>query len=233
MISFDAKRHAYINNDSRIEYTPVTTFINKFKEPFDVEKFSKLVASREGVSQDEIKKRWNTIKNDACDFGTNAHSLIEEYWSSEGEKNKDNELVVRFLQKSNLKLSNTLNECLVYNHEYKIAGTSDFIVNNKNDFSIVDLKTNKSFRFTSKYNKSMLAPISHLPECEYSVYCLQVSLYAYLYHTMTGKTVGELSMLWLNKETNEFEKYSCPYLYSDIKNMLESYKCQGLSRSNK
>jgi len=230
VISFDSKRHAYINDNSALEYIPVTAFINKFKEPFDVEKFSRIVAAREGVSQDEIKKRWTTIKNDACDFGTNAHSLIEDYWSSEGEKNKDNELVVKFLEKSNLKLSNTLNECIVYNHEYKIAGTSDFIVNNKNSFSIVDLKTNKNFRFSSKYNKTMLSPISHLPECEYSVYSLQVSTYAYLYHCMTGKKVGNLSLFWYDKKEDEFYHYPCLYLYNDVKSMLEEFKRRGFKK---
>lgn len=233
MISFDQKRHAYINENSSTEYISVTTFINKYKEPFDVEKFSKLVAKREGITPEEVKTRWTTIKNDACDFGTSSHNLIEEYWSSNGEKNKDNELVKKFLDKSQLRLSNTLNEQIVYNHEYKIAGTSDFIVNNKNSFSVLDLKTNKNFRFSSKYNKNMLDPISHLPECEYSTYCLQVSLYAYLYQSMTGKGVGELSIIWLNRETNEFEKYPSPYLYNDIKNMLESYKRQGISKNNK
>lgn len=230
MVSFNKSKHSYVNDNSDLEYVSVTSLINSFKEIFDVDKHSKIVADREGVSQQEIINRWNQIKKTACDFGTNLHNKVECYIKSKGKEYNNDEQIVKFLKLSKLKLDNILNETVVYNHEYRIAGTADIIVDKGETFDILDLKTNKNFRFDSKFNKNMLQPISHLPECEYSVYSLQVSTYAYLYHCMTGKKVGNLSLFWYDKKEDEFYHYPCLYLYNDVKSMLEEFKRRGFKK---
>ena len=46
---------------------------------------------------------------------------------------------------------------------------------------IFDWKTNKKMNYRSKYQNMMLDPISHLEECEFSTYSLQLSLYNIYY----------------------------------------------------
>ena len=230
MVVFNKEKHSYTNPTSSLDYCSVTSLINSFKEVFDLEKQSRIVAEREGVSQDEIKKRWNTIKVNACNFGTNLHSKIEENIESKGVLHLDDELVKKFISFSNINYKKALSETIVYSHEYRVAGTSDIIIDNDKTFDILDLKTNKNFRFSSKFNKNMLHPVEHLPECEYSIYSLQVSMYAYLYHCMTGKTVGSLFIYWFDRETNDYHRYPVLYLYNDVKSLLEEYKRRGFKK---
>lgn len=218
-----------MNESSGVEYKSVTSLINSYKEKFDVEKFSKIIAEREGKTQQEIKDRWNDIRNEACNYGTSNHDKIEKFYTSKGEDFKDDEIVQNFHKFSEFNFNKIKNEVLVYNHEYRIAGTSDFIIENGKNFDVCDLKTNKNFNLISKYNKKLFAPLSHLPECEYSIYALQVSTYAYLYETMTGKNVGSLSIIWFNKNNNNFERFFTPYLYSDVKNMLNDYRSKWIT----
>lgn len=229
MIEFNKELHAYTNVHTGVNYFSVTTVINSFKEPFDVDKFSKLVAAKEGVTQDEIKKRWNTVKTTACDFGTDSHSKIEEHIKSGGEKFKDDEMVIKFLEISDLNINKVKSETLVHNNEYRIAGTADFIVDQGKTFDVYDLKTNKNFRQSSKYNKTLLSPLTHFSDCEYNAYSLQISTYAYLYSTMTGKNVNSLRLFWYDKQKNMFSRYDTPYLYTDVKNMLEAFKAKGFT----
>lgn len=229
MIEFNKELHSYTNTHTGLKYSSVTSLINSYKEPFDVEKFSKIVAAREGVSQQEIKNRWKGIKDTACDFGIDSHKKIECFVKSDGNEYKDDELVKKFVLVSDLDIAKTKSETIVFSNEYRIAGTADFIIDNGKSFDVYDLKTNKNFRINSKYNKFLYSPLSHLSECEYNIYSLQVSTYAYLYSSMTGKAVGTLNIFWLNRSTNSFEKFSTPYLYTDIKNMLNSFRDRGFT----
>jgi len=229
VIEFNKEKHAYTNVHTGISYSSVTSIINSFKEPFDVEKFSRIVAKREGVSQQEIKDKWKNIKSTACVYGTDSHKKVETYVKSGGTEYSDDEMVTKFITSSNLDIAKTKSETIVFNNEYRIAGTADFIIDNGKTFDVYDLKTNKNFRVSSKYNKFLYAPLSHLSECEYNVYSLQVSTYAYLYSNMTGKNVGSLHIFWLNRENNEFVRFDTPYLYTDVKNMLNSFKDRGFT----
>jgi hypothetical protein len=233
VVTFNKKKHSYVNENSDIEYISVTSLINTHKEAFDVDKQSKIVADREGVSQEEIIKRWDNIKKTACDFGTNLHNRVESHIVSKGKEYADDEQVIKFMKITKLKLADVLSETVVYNHEYRIAGTADIILDKGDTFDIYDLKTNKNFRFDSKFNKSLIEPLSHFPECEYSIYSLQVSTYAYLYHCMTGKKVGSLSLYWYDKENNEYSYYPTIYLHNDVKLMLEAFKRRGFKKQHK
>jgi len=227
VIEFNKELHSYSNARTGLKYFSVTSVINSYKEPFDVEKFSKIVAQREGVTQEEIKNKWKTIKDTACDYGTDSHKKLENYIISGGVENSNDEMVRKFVNISSIDVKKTKSETIVFNHEYRIAGTADFIIDNGKTFDVYDLKTNKNFNSSSKYNKFLYSPLSHLSECEYNIYSLQVSTYAFLYSNMTGKNVGNLHIYWFNRETNNFVRYTTPYLYTDIKNMLNSFRDRG------
>jgi len=231
MVIFDKHKHTYINSKNNVEYISATTLINKYKEPFDVEKFSKLVALRQGVSQDIIKETWAKVKNDACDFGTSIHSLIENYFIS--NKNINNPIIISFLKHFDKNIyTNIKNEHILFDHNYNIAGTADIIADiDDTYFDIIDIKTNKKIREKSSYNKFLLSPLNHLPDCEISTYSLQLSLYAYMYSNIVNKKLRNMHILWFNKENSGFTKIPITYLKDDILNMLRHYN-ENYRRSN-
>jgi hypothetical protein len=123
----------------------------------------------------------------------------------------------------------------VYNRDLGIAGTSDIVsISKNNTFDIADFKTNKRFRFTgiTKNDFYLLPPISHLPNCEYFIYSLQLSLYAMLFESMTGLTPGRLTVFWYYRNNTsdysdlngEWRVFELPYLKREILDCLDYEK---------
>ena len=152
-VILDHETHTYTNTDTGEKYTSVTTLIGNYKKPFDKDKWSKYVAQRDGLTQKEVLDKWSDITVTAQNRGTNVHLVMENYIKFNKIEKGYEELVDSFIKKTNgviLPNSKILSEELLYNHEYKLAGTADLIVENNNFFHIMDFKTNKKFNFIFK-----------------------------------------------------------------------------------
>jgi hypothetical protein len=225
MLTFDPKTHAYINPHTKETYISTTQLISKFKKPFDVEAMSKRIADKEGVTQDEIKERWKKLNSDSKVYGSKIHSVIEEYNRDKTIEDGYEDLIESYKKlKVVADKDSLLVEEKLYNHTFKLAGTADMIrMEDKGGFSVFDLKTNKKFNLFNLYSEYLLSPLTHLSSCEYTTYALQLSLYAFMYQSMTGRNVNQLGVIYYNKEENEFTYYPTPYLKADVQNLLDYY----------
>lgn len=194
-IQFDGSGHVYKvfcednNGDTKLKFKPisVTTLIHKYQKPFDVESNSLRVAQREGVSQEEIKKRWRTQNRDACNYGSKMHSVVERIFNGEFVDDTNfniNEKVVfaqinKVVEKMKAKPYDWESEKIVFDPSINVAGTVDLLGKNKDtgNYIIVDWKTNKRIRFENEYGENFLSPIDELPDCEFNIYGLQLSMY--------------------------------------------------------
>ena len=73
---FDEGPHKYTDSNGN-EYVSVTTLIGNYCPKFDTKYWAHKKAREQGVSEKEILKQWDKIKNEACDRGTNTHNGIE------------------------------------------------------------------------------------------------------------------------------------------------------------
>lgn len=73
---FDEGPHKYTDSNGN-EYISVTTLIGDYCPKFDAKYWAHKKAREQGVSEKEILKQWDKIKNEACDRGTNTHNGIE------------------------------------------------------------------------------------------------------------------------------------------------------------
>ena len=73
---FDEGPHKYTDSNGN-EYISVTTLIGDYCPKFDAKYWAHKKAKEQGVSEKEIIKQWDRIKNEACDRGTNTHNGIE------------------------------------------------------------------------------------------------------------------------------------------------------------
>lgn len=73
---FDEGPHKYTDNNGN-EYISVTTLIGQYCPKFDANYWAHKKAREQGVSEKEIIKQWNKIKNEACNRGTDTHNGIE------------------------------------------------------------------------------------------------------------------------------------------------------------
>lgn len=225
MIQFDSVRHVYTNVHTGEEYISVTTLLSKYKKPFDAKTAAERVAAREGTTAEEIQKKWKLINIDSKNHGTKIHNIIESYQKN-GTITAGYEELIKSYKKIDIlnEPGEILSEEKLYSHQHKIAGTADLIrLENKGGFSVFDIKTNKKFNFYSQYNEKMLSPVDHLSACEYTLYGLQLSLYAYMYQGLTGRSVNQLGILYYSRE-GQFKYYPSPYMKSDIKSILSHYE---------
>ena len=203
-IKFDEKSHTYTHTETKEKFISVTTLLGKYKKPFDKEFHAKRVANREGVPIEMVLEMWEKEKNKACDRGTNIHKLLEDYIEY-GEVNDTFSWLYKSYDRSVEwhvdKFNKILSESVLYNEEFKVAGMADLIYEHKNDeFTVGDFKTNKKFRFSSPFGERMLEPVDHLHNCEFNVYALQLSMYAYMYEKQTGKKCRKCVIFYLKDD---------------------------------
>lgn len=85
-------------------------------------------------------------------------------------------------------------ELMIWSDKYKYAGTIDnLFVLKDGRLYFWDYKTDKRFRTENRWSK-LLAPISHLDDCELNVYALQLSLYALPFVDL-GFEIAELEIM--------------------------------------
>lgn len=122
----------------------------------------------------------------------------------------------------------------VFLPEYRISGTIDVLCLREDRMVVGDWKTNRGgLKFESGYYKKdksqkpaqqtnewvrksegLLAPLNHLPNCNGSIYNLQLSVYAFMVETILGiPNAG----LWLFHIDSDFElnEYGQPKRFSD------------------
>jgi ATP-dependent exoDNAse (exonuclease V) beta subunit len=221
-IKFDEKAHTYTHIDTEKPFISVTTLIGKYKQPFDRDGHSKRVADREGVSQELVLEMWEQEKNRACTRGTNIHKVLEDYINygeAEGDWGWLCKSYDKAVERSIDSFKNVLCENLLYDEEYSVAGTADLIYEHKHEFTIGDFKTNKRFRFSSPYSERLKDPVSHLHNCEFNLYGLQLSLYAYLYEKMSGKRCRKCVIFYL--QDDRFLSYHINYMKAEVEALLQ------------
>ena len=227
-ITFYPETHSYINDVTNEKYISVTTLLHKYKKPFDVEGHSKRIARREGVSQQFILDQWKTLADQGTEKGSRFHAVMERYLKEKFTEEGYEDLIESFVKKTTGLITSTskiFSEHLLYAHDYKLAGTADLIVENKQNFSVFDFKTNKKFGYFSKYNEYLLEPVDYLANCEYTVYALQVSIYAYMFEQITGKKCASLKIFYLRDIDSKFwQEINVPYMRADVEILLKHYQ---------
>jgi len=236
-IVLDEESHIYTNTDTGETYTSVSKLISTYKKPFDSDFHSKRVAQREGVSQDEILNRWKDLTVTAQNKGTKIHLIMEEFLKHKKVSKGYEKLAQSFIDKTKSIINSKTvveSEKLLYNHEYKIAGTADMVVTNGNFFNILDFKTNKAFNYTSKYNNYFYEPLDFLSECEYNTYTIQLSVYAYMYELLTGKKCSGLKILYYRSfdEKVFWQEIPASYIKPTIQQLFDNYKSKTDSKQN-
>jgi ATP-dependent exoDNAse (exonuclease V) beta subunit len=226
MIVFDEPTHTYTNKDTQERYISVTTLLGKYKLYFDKEAHSLRVAEREGLSQEYVLDMWRQITERATTRGSSIHKVMENYVLDNTKREDCFEKLYNsydYIVRTQIgNYDSVFSEKLLWSHDYKVAGTADLLFHQKDGFIVGDFKTNKRFRYDSAFNKWLKGPVDHLPECEYSTYSLQLSLYGMMYEKMTGLKCKGCIIFYDIK--GEWVPIRTLYLKSECKDLLLDYK---------
>ena len=270
--------HKYINlKDSSIQYTSVTTLIEKYGKPFDREFVSKYKALERLIPADIWKKEkggiwkshkipkdflevydidekelnkvqqdildeWSETNRIACERGTKIHAQLENAFYNAGSNITLKKFGIggKFECKkdySDLDLEYGIYpEYLIYYDNPKldlhIAGQIDLIVKNGNDIWIIDHKSNAKIDLKGFYNSStrssdkMLYPLTHLDECNFNHYQLQLSMYAWMLQKINPEFVIKDLILNHYDHSGKNTLYHCTYLKEDVEKLLKHFAKQ-------
>jgi hypothetical protein len=92
-------------------------------------------------------------------------------------------------------------------------------------FDVLDHKTNRVFNFFNPYGyETLYKPFDHLQSCQWSIYTLQLSVYAYMYELEFPKRkCRQIVILYWDKEKEAFEKIHVMYLKHEARKLIEMH----------
>lgn len=237
--------HTYSNTEKPlVKYTSVTTVLGKYHEKFDEDFWAEKIALRDHKTKAEVIAEWRRINAEANEYGTAFHAILENYllapYRMYSPRDDFEKRVITLFAKCckdhNLRLttSNKLHPerimSLEFNDTKGMAGTSDIIEDlDNNMFNVWDFKTNKEFRFESKYNEYMKFPIQHLPYCEYNSYCMQLSVYGVMYERETGRKFNRAGLFYWDKISETFSLIPVPFMKKEAEALIDHFKMKMLN----
>lgn len=211
-IYFQEDTHTYTDSLGT-KYTSVTKFVHEFCVEQDWDKIAEKYAIKHNMSVSEVKDLWDKNKNEAASMGTQVHSYMENLWKRKEYRPVEPVGDYELVRKSGLEAYNRLyrwfvpirNEFIVYNPEWALCGTIDYLCWDRREdcIAILDWKTNKEIKKENPFQQC-IGPLKGLPDCNYIHYSAQLSTYKLLIERMTNLRVGELALVHLKRDGWEY-----------------------------
>lgn len=162
-----------------------TTFIERFKKPFDKKYWSQKKAKDNGVSVESIVEKWDKKRDRACDLGTMVHDNIEHFYEnnkfkklSDKEANDRIKEFQKLYDKELYKFQHIASEVMMFHNEWGIAGTFDQLFYKDGEIIIADWKTNEKFTTNKDYAFEYLKyPFNRYKKNSLTIYSIQISIY--------------------------------------------------------
>lgn len=231
--------HVYIHRNTNVKYKSVTTVLQMVEPHFDSQGVAEAIYRQRddaknpkyvGMDVDQILDYWQELNDTANEYGTHVHETIETYllknklWFPQDELQK--KVIAGY---ESLEVDEGIMmypERIMFAEEYNLAGTADLVIDiDDTFFDIGDWKTNKAFNFWNPYGfETLLKPFDHLQNCQWSVYTLQLSTYAYMYELETGRKCRHIWIGYWDKEKESMTRIPIMYLKTEAKKLLEMYK---------
>lgn len=202
-IDFEGNAHVYDFNGHRVP--SVSGVIGKFKPKFDEKFWSERNAQDEGVTPEELRKKWHEIRERACQRGSAIHDYIENMLLGLIVKTQEQVDSVN----AYLEICTDLTiacECRIGNEMF--CGTFDNLVFRDGRIGIKDWKTNRQMNFSGF---PFLDPIRHIPGGQFWTYAIQLNLYRYL----LPFEVDFMEIVWF-PHTGGHHSYAVPVMDATI-----------------
>lgn len=224
-VTFRAGDHSYTDKNGE-KYISVSQLLSLYSPKFDPENhILRACAKRDGVTPEELQKKWLQKSTTACQLGTEIHSEIEHFVNTgKIRKSEYKDIATDF--KTNIFPMfehQIFSEVLVYSETYKIAGLSDLVEydKDKNEISISDIKSNQTLE--KKVYNNFLYPLDKMKNSVLNKYFLQLSFYARLLELRGFKVKENFKIFWVNQESRKIETIPVPYLKKEVENLIQHY----------
>lgn len=247
-VKLDESTHTYYDDDG-LAWTSCSAFLHKFKPFFDRDAISYRMAKKalteQGIAnptstqlfdaQKKILSEWDFKTKRSQDHGKVIHKALEDYGNSLPVQDLKLRKMAKHIYETYFSYAHKhFNEQVLWLDDINIAGTADKPLFRNNSASpildIADYKTNleKGIEFYSKYGNRMMDPISHLEDCNYIHYALQLSIYMYMGEVTFGCKPGRMFIIYISPELKETIIH-VPYLKREVEALIGYYKNKYIS----
>lgn len=226
--------HVYIHKKTKQKFKSVTTVLSMLEPEFNSEQIAESIANQDpskkkeqyqNMSKEDILAEWKRINDEANIYGTRVHEIMERYLLADKiyipKDDYEKEIISKFQKIDPMNSGVIYPETILFSEKHSLAGTADMIEDCGDYFNVWDFKTNKELNYISKYDHWLNKPVSHLSDCQYNIYGLQMSIYAYMFQLETRKKVGRMALFYLNPKTDKFEIVPVPYMGREAKDVLD------------
>ena len=251
-IKFFEDGHKYIiTNDKDGNYTSVTTWIHthfpKFNEDEVIFNMMNGKNWKEGhkywgLTGEQIKEMWNSLRINASGLGTAIHyesecfmnntsipypyTHKELYDTSMLTSSKNNSVEWEYFMnyvKDTAHMKPYRTEWTIYDEELKIAGSIDMVYKKTNGtLAIYDWKRSKDITKTNNFNKFATTEcICHVPDSNFWHYTLQLNTYAAILERKYNVKISDLYLVQLHPNLTCYELIKVPILTHEINELFE------------
>lgn len=241
--------HYYEYKGQRVGIS-VTKLIELYANEFDSEGMAEKVANKENRSVEEVLAEWKYKADFACAKGSECHYYAQILWNKEPwdmmkfgfdgsvEYDVATELIQtqaqNFYNDYKDHLEHLIDELPIGSEEFDIASCVDHLFYNKltGEVVLVDYKTNSYMSGYNKkaYSKKMKVPLNHLNDDALHHYYIQLSIYKYLIETYTPLKIGEMFIVYMSENIENYEIIEIPYLKEEVEIILELRKVKKMSK---
>lgn len=248
---FKNSTHEYfVNNKKYISFSALKKYIEPEK---DWEEIAMKYAKKNKMTVKEVKELWYNKGKIAREKGTAVHlhkeNLLKEVKDSPVYFSEGDEEIKTIKSIENLE-DGIYPELILYNNEFEVCGTADLVkietIKGKRYVDISDYKTSEKIDINSyqhpvtKKHQMLLPPCQNLMDCNFSLYALQLSTYAFflerynyiprnlniihlkMVECLPEDSIAEVDGLHYKIEEEIF--YPTPYLKKEVKALLKYYK---------
>ena len=226
LLHFDEEKHIYTLNGKPM--SSVTTLVDEYFEKFDADYWAARKAPKLGITPEQLKARWEENAQRARDLGTAMHDKIEKhYMGIESQSDDTFDLFLQFTAHHTLHPYRT--EWRIFDEEYGIAGTLDFLEYSDGIFTIYDWKRSEKLikngcvECDSPFHKTALPPISHISDTTYWHYALQVSIYRYNLEKNYGINISQNRLAVFHPNNGRYHLIDRPYLRNEVVTIFKHY----------
>jgi hypothetical protein len=231
--------HTYIHKITGKKYSSVTKTISSIEPHFDAPAVAEAIFNQLDEVKDpkyiqmsvtQILDYWQMLNDEANIYGSKVHDIMETYLKANKWWFPKDELAKKVIDEYNkLNIDEGIRihpERIMFSEEFELAGMSDLIIDiDDKFFDVGDYKTNRVFNYYNPYGfETLLKPFDHLQNCQWSIYTIQLSIYALMYEMETGRKCRQIFIMYWDKAIESFTKIQVMYLKHEAKKLMEIHK---------
>jgi hypothetical protein len=238
-IYFVEETHKYYVDGSCVGNLSCTGFIHEFFGHFDakgcIAKMRRNAAKWAqspyfGMTDEEIIQKWSDNGKAASEAGTAMHLAIEQFLHGSAEEiipevkeTPEWRYFMKFWADCGHDLEPYRSEWEVWtSSDIKLCGSIDMVFRRKSDgkFVIYDWKRSKEIKAENQFSNG-LAPLDHLPDCNYWHYTLQLNVYKWILEKYYGLDVADLYLVILHPDNPSYRRMRLNILEDEVEDMIE------------